>query len=100
MTLRRKTPLIIALTVMALIPGLYEVSSSILLTDFSRLARCDVARDVKWSKSAIGHELADVNDRAEKRAARADTDHRKGPSHPNSGTESANTTRCPGVGAC
>ena len=36
MTLRRKIFLIIGVTLVALILGLYKVSSSILLTDFSR----------------------------------------------------------------
>ena len=53
MTLRRKILLIIGVTLVALILGLYKVSSSILLTDFSRLERRDVVCDVKWSKSAM-----------------------------------------------
>ena len=73
MTLRRKILLIIGVTLVALILGLYKVSSSILLTDFSRLERCDVVRDVKWSKSALEHELADLSDKAEEWAARDDT---------------------------
>ena len=73
MTLRRKILLIIGVTLVALILGLYKVSSSILLTDFSRLERWDVVRDVKWSKSALVSELADLSDKAEEWAARDDT---------------------------
>ena len=44
MTLRRRILLIIAVTLVALILGLYKVSSSILVADFSQLERCDVER--------------------------------------------------------
>ncbi|HTS16309.1 MAG TPA: CHASE4 domain-containing protein [Verrucomicrobiae bacterium] len=73
MTLRRKILLIIGATLVALILGLYKVSSSILLADFSRLERCDVVRDVTWSKSALANELADLGERAGDWAAREDT---------------------------
>jgi sensor domain CHASE-containing protein len=43
MTLRRRILLIIGVTLVALIVGLYGVSSSILLKDFARLERRDVA---------------------------------------------------------
>ena len=64
MTLRRRILLIIGVTLVALILGLYKVSSSILLSDFSRLERRDVVRDVKWSKSAMANELADLSGKA------------------------------------
>ncbi len=73
MTLRRRILLIIGVTLVALILGLYKVSSSILLNDFSRLERRDVVRDVKWSKSAMANELADLNGKAGDWAARDDT---------------------------
>jgi len=73
MTLRRKILLIIGVTLVALILGLYKVSSLILLTDFSRIERCDVVRDVKWSRSATVNELADLSDKAKEWAARDDT---------------------------
>jgi PAS domain S-box-containing protein len=73
MTLRRRIFLIIGVTLVALILGLYKVSSSILLNDFSRLERRDVVRDVKWSKSAMANELADLSGKAGDWAARDDT---------------------------
>jgi PAS domain S-box-containing protein len=72
MSLRRKILLIIGVTLAALALGLYKVSSSILLTDFSRLERHDVIRDVKWSKSAMARDLADLSSKAQGWAARDD----------------------------
>jgi PAS domain S-box-containing protein len=73
MTLRRRILLIIGVTLVALIVGLYKVSSSILLKDFARLEKRDVVRDVKRLQSAVSSEVADLNDEAAEWAEWDDT---------------------------
>jgi PAS domain S-box-containing protein len=73
MTLRRRILLIIGVTLVALIVGLYGVSSSILLKDFARLERRDVASDVRRLQSAVGNEVANLNAEAAEWAEWDDT---------------------------
>ena len=63
MTLRRRILIIIGFTLVALIVGLYGVSSSILLKDFAGLEQRDVIRDVKWVQSSVAGQLAYLNDK-------------------------------------
>ncbi len=73
MTLRRKILLIIGVTLVALIVGLYKVSSSILLKDFTRLEQRDVTCDVKRLQSAVANEVAGLSDETAEWAAWDDT---------------------------
>ena len=73
MTLRRRILLIIGGTFVALIVGLYEVSSSILLKDFSRLENRDVVHKVKRLQSAVANELASLGDEVAEAAVWDDT---------------------------
>ena len=73
MTLRRRILLIIGVTLVALIVGLYGVSSSILLQDFGQLERRDVTLDVKRLQSAVKSEVAELSDEAAEWAEWDDT---------------------------
>src|SRR5580658_944608 len=61
MMLRRRMLLVIGLTLVALIVGLYGVCSSILLKDFARLERREAVRDVKRLQSTVADEVADLD---------------------------------------
>lgn len=73
MTLRRRILLIIGVTLVALIVGLYGVSSSILLKDFARLERRDASRSVKRLQNAVANEVATLSDETAEWAAWDDT---------------------------
>jgi len=73
MTLRRRILLIIGVTLVALIVGLYKVSSSILLKDFAGLERRDVVRDVKRLHRAVANELASLNEESVELASSDET---------------------------
>jgi PAS domain S-box-containing protein len=73
MMLRRRMLLVIGLTLVALIVGLYGVSSSILLKDFARLERREAVRDVKRLHSAVANEVDDLNAEAAEWAEWDDT---------------------------
>jgi PAS domain S-box-containing protein len=72
-TLRRRILIIIGVTLVALIVGLYGLSSSILLKDFARLERRDLIRDVKRVQSDLRSRSASLNDKLSNWAVWDDT---------------------------
>ena len=73
MTLRRRILIIIGVTLVALIVGVYGLSSSILLKDFARLERRDVIRDVRRVQSDLRRRSANLSDRLSNWAVWDDT---------------------------